>query len=345
MKKVEAISDIQLLASIVVRLLTKEHQVEQCPNLADYTVREYPNRFNGSSDIHVAVKVGRGVSFDVTQHWPQDDDRNMSTIMEAATEIADNVATVHEQAIEIMEMCKEVHAATSREIRKAERRGIDYRLLSAQPIALRDRVRDGFAVRVVYERLSEYLRMEPITFDASYGEEVSEEFAKHLDEQIDRSITRRDLDAIGATGRIDSVLVNALRKADYNIPHILQRLAAEDNWLLEIGERGRDRTTSTRDSSDQKTFTLHWKNGAVYGQVLMGEDTSWHEGKLSFKNTPISLQGVEGRRLAEVVGQDEFGDIRIRSSHGQKGDWGRLDCEGELLYFNADTGRLWKTAA
>lgn len=345
MKKVEAITDVQVLEVMVTLLLRKEYSIDEAPTPSDYTVELFPERFNQSSDVHVNVKVGRGVTFDITQHWPSDDHRDMAAVTAAATEIADNIATIHEQREEIMDMCREVRSATRRQIAKAKRQGLDYRFVAAYPVSLWDSVRDGFAVHVVYERLSEYLRMEPVAFDASYAAEVVESFDEVQEQQLNRAIMRYNLDAIGATGRIDSVLVNALREAGHNVPHVLQRLAAEDSWIVDIGKSGEDRRTFTWGDGDQKSFTLHWRLGTVYGQVTMGENASWHEGKLSFKKTPVSLKGVVGKRLADVVGHDMFGDIRIRSSHGEKGKWGWLTCDNDLLYFNAETGRLWGEAA
>lgn len=342
MKKVEAITDLQLLEAIVTRLLRQEHLVDEVPSPADYTVELVPQRYNGSSDIRVAVKIGPGVAYDVTQYWPNEDHRDMAAITDAATEIADNVAAIHEQRGDILDMCREVRATTRREIAKAKRKGLDYRFVSAKPFSVWESVRDGFAVKVVYERLSEYLRMETVAFDASYAEEVVESFSEAYDEQISRAMTRHNLDAIGATGRIDSVLVNALHEAGHNIPQILQRLAAEPSRILDVGDFEKQRG---RDGGDQRTFTLHWRHGTVYGQVAMDGNASWHEGKLSFKETPVLLKGVVGKRLADVVGNNAFGDIRIRSSHGEKGKWGWLTCENDLLYFNSETGRLWSAAA
>jgi hypothetical protein len=300
-------------------------------------------RFNKSTDIRVPVRLGRGISIGVKQHWWVEAKRDLADLAETATEFAANIATAHEMRDEIVEMTREVRAAVSREIAKATRRGLPYRLLSADPAAAYDDLRSGAIVEVVFERLSEHLRPGKATFSAGCAEDVAQAFAHDREPQEFRVMCRADLNAAGATGRIDSVVVNAMRDAGHDVAEVLKELATNDDRTLVVGTRPNAGPSFLSDpcESHGNRFRLHWNDGDVFGQVTLAGGVSWHEGWLNFQDAPVSLAKVEGRRVRDIVDNPIFGEIRVVSGSGKKGGTVSLYCTSELLNFDGESGRLW----
>lgn len=323
--------DVQLLAMMVAKVLRTEHHIDTVPTPGDYKVLEADTRFNGSTDIQVAIALERGLTFSVKQHWWGDDDRDIQAILDAATEMAENIASVHELRREIIDMTFDVRAAATREIVKAKRRGLPYRLISTMPYSIRDSVRDGIAVTVMFQSLSEAVRLEHARFDADCAADVVKAFEGCHEEQQQRNTRRAQLDAAGATGRIDSVVVNAMQEAGHDLAEVLQLLADSDDWIVDIGERG----------DEKRMFRLHWDKGDVYAPITIGDGVSWHKGQLTFQKAPGGLTRAAGRRVRDIVDNPILGDIRVTSGSGKEGESCSLRCTQDLLHFDADTGRLW----
>jgi hypothetical protein len=329
--KVTAISDLQVVAAMVTKVLRDQHGIDEAPAPGDYRVAEGDTRLNGSTDILVGIKLARGLAIDVGQLWWTESDRTVEALVEAATEIAEDIALVHNQHQEIIEMATEVRAAITREIAKAKRRGLPYSLVSATPNAVYDRVGEGIIIDFVFQQLSESLRPEQAKFRAACAADVVAAFDGCREVQEQRLSRRAQLIAAGATGRIDSVVVNAMQDAGHNMAEVLKLLVTADDGIVDIGEG----------DGDMRLFRLHWNNGDVYAHITLGDGASWHEGRLTFQKAPVSPDNAKGRRVRDIVDNPIFGDVRVRSGSGKKGKSMALFCTQDLLHFDADTGRLW----
>ena len=325
-------SDVQLVAAMVAKILRDDHQLEEAPAPEDYNVVVDNVRINGSNDIRVAIKLDRGLAIDLKQHWWGDHDRDIATLVDAATAIAEEIAALRDMRQDIIAMTTEVRSAATREIAKARRRGLPYRLVSTTPCAIYVKPSEGVTVTVVVELLSESLKPERAMFDADGAADVVQVFADDREVQEKRLARRTALDAVGANGRIDSVVVNAMREAGHDVAEVLKLLATTDDRVVDVGDR----------AGDKKVFLLHWNSGDVHARLTLDDGTSWKEDTLYFKCTPIELDAAKGRRLRDVMDNPIFGyNIRIQSTFGKKGGYGSLWCAPDLLYFNADTGKLW----
>ena len=324
-------SDVQLVAAMVAKILRDDHQLE-APAVEDYGVVVDNVRINGSSDIRVGIKLDRGLAIDVQQHWWGDNDRDIAALVDAATEIAEEIAALRDMREDIIAMTTEVRSAATREIAKARRRGLPYRLVSTTPCAIYAKPSEGVTVNVVVELLSESLKPGRAMFDADCAADVDEVFGDDREVQEKRLARRTALDAVGATGRIDSVVVNAIREAGHDVAEVLKLLATTNDRVVDVGDR----------AGDKKVFLLHWNSGDVNARITLGDGVSWKEDTLYFQCTPIPLGRAKGRRLRDVVDNPIFGDnIRICSTFGKKGGYGSLWCTPDLLHFDADSGRLW----
>lgn len=324
--------DLQIVAAMVAKVLRDDHQIDEAPAPAEYLVMEDNIRINGSTDIRVGIKIDRVLAIDVNQHWWGEHDRDLAALVEAATEIAQEIAAVQDMRQDIVAMATEVRSAATREIANARRRGLPYRLVSTTPCAIYDKPSEGVTVNVVFEHLSESLRPERAMFGADSAADVAEAFDDDRKVQEERLWCRTSLDAAGATGRIDSVVVNAMREAGHDMAEVLKLLATAEDRSVDVGGR----------FGDKRIFRLHWNSGDVHAQVTLGDGASWHEGTLSFQRTPIALDRAKGRRLRDLVDNPIFGDnILVRSTYGKKGGHGCLRCTSDLLHFDAESGRLW----
>jgi len=330
-KEVTAISDIQVVAAMVAKVLRHEHDIDEGPAPEDYRVAQQDVRFNGSTDILVGIKIDRTLSIDIRHHWWGEHDHRLDTLVAAAGEIAEDIALVHDRRQDIIDMATEVRAAVTREIAKAKRRGLPYRLVSVTPNPVYDRVEEGIIIDVVFQRLSESLRPESASFGAECAADVATAFEGCREVQEQRLSRRADLIAAGATGRIDSVVVNAMQEAGHNMAEVLKLLVTTDDCIVDVGER----------DDDMRMFRLHWNDGDVYAQITLGDGASWHEGRLTFQNAPVSPENARGRRVRDIVDNAILGDVRVRSGSGEEGKFVALFCTRDLLHFDADTGRLW----
>ncbi|MET3761881.1 hypothetical protein [Sphingomonas sp. UYEF23] len=195
-------TELSLLALMVARQLKTEHGIDEAPHVADYEIQMASVRPNGSTDVRVEIPLARGIAIDVKQHWWVNDGKDLTELVEAATEIAAKVASVNDVREEIVDMTRSVRAAASREIARARRRGLRYRLVSCKPETVYSTVDEGVSVRVVCEHLSEYLRPEQVEFMAGCVDDVIREFEANREEQAKRTIRRYHLDEVGGTGEL-----------------------------------------------------------------------------------------------------------------------------------------------
>lgn len=324
-------ADIKLLAMMVAKILDEDHGIENAPKPSEYRLDEKV-RFNGSTDILLAIQIDKRTQMTVRQHW-WIEERDLEQLTSAASELAENISEVHALREEMAETTAEVRAAAIREFSKARRRGLPYRLLWARPETHYDRVSDGYSISVGIEIYSKAAKLTVSSFYASSREEVVEAISAMEEEQAHLSNVRFNLDWVGATGSIDSVVVSALREAGHDVADALRQLGETEDWLVDLGKRG---------DPDDKFFCLYWKAGVVYAHLTRSNGAQWREGHLTFNESPISFARKDGKLLRDVIPDKVFGDsVRIRRASGKKGGYASAWCSQDLLHFDAETGELW----
>ena len=325
-------SDVQLLALMVAKILRDGHGIATAPKASEYKVGD-EIRSNGSTDIILDVRINKRTKMKVRQHWWSDSDRDLEELTKAAAELAESISAIQAQRDEISGRTDEVRAAAIGEFAKARRRGLPYRLLWAEPEAIYDSVLSGYSISVGVQTYSTAAKLKVSSFHADCEEEVSEIIKGWEEEQSLLAMIRSNLDFVGATGSIDSVVVNALREAGHDVARALQLLSEGEDWFLDIGERG---------DADDRYFCLYWNHGTVYARIRLSNGGHWSEGNLTFNQSPMSLAGKNGKLLRDVVPEPVFGDdVRIRTAHGKKGGRASIWCDQQRLHFNAETGALW----
>lgn len=328
----ENMGDLQLLAALVAKRLRQDYGVDAVPAACDYRLADSKTFFQAGKEVQVDVHLGRGlkvVVYDVW--WHTDKPAELDSLLRNSSDIADKVAETMQDADAIRAMVSEVSAAAKREIAKARRRGLPYLLTSITLPPLEAGRHDQTVVRVEHLAYGRSLQLEPFEFCAESAEDVMHAFAGIAEEQARNKDNRDWLDHIGATGRIDSVVVAALGEAGLDLPEVLVALRDAKEWIVGL------------DAPGGKRFTLHWDEGAVRGQIQLGDGVSWHQGRLSLGRAARTLKKLPKESPLNQLFQHPFLEDRIRiwGDYKTKGEHLLIHCSEAMLNFDADSGRLW----
>lgn len=329
MKEERANDDLLIVRLMTGKLLRQEHGFEDAPQAADYRLIE-ERGFSKGRELAVDVRLAPRLTVDVGHTWRQGGDMGLSTLADTAEWLADSIARLHVGREEVAAMLSEVRAAVRREVVKARRCGLQYRV-----VAMRARgphqLGDGTtAVEVAIERLGESLRPQVTLFEGIEAREVIERFGIWDEDQTNRAVYRSLLDRHNSTGMIDGVVVNALREAGHDVGQVLRRLDTEQDWIVDVGDRAGSH------------FRLYWKEGHVCSHLRFDENASWREGMLTFRSMPAGMAHVRGKRLQDVALFPPLtANPVIQSTFGDKGSSEWLACKSDMLHFDAASGHLW----
>lgn len=330
-KTTESDHDLQLLAALVARHLRREHESAPPPPAWAYRLEPSGQWVPGRMDVVLPVPVGRETAVRLVGSWHSDEFRDIEDLTGTAEQFAERISGLHASAGTNRSMLSQVRATVRREMAKANRRGLSYRLVDLAPgdIEVDDPSLD-FHVRITLEMIGGTPQPEIMGFDACCAEDVTEIFAGLLEGQTSLARTWARMADAGATGAIDALVLADLTEAGVEIPVLLKQLHASPEWAIDI----------VTPAGEEKV--LYWKDGIVEGHVTIGEG-SWNQGTVNLRNAPAALAGpVVGRPLAEVLPHHLLDDsIRIRRSHGRPGGTATLWCERRLSTFNAHTGQIW----
>ncbi len=322
--------DLQLLALLVGKRLRQEHCIHDVSGVGGYRIAPSRAYVQAGEEVQVDVSLGRGLEVTVYDVW-WEDEPDLDSLCRNAEDLSGTIASVLRDAKAIAEMVGEVTAAARKEIAKARRRGLPYRLTSVTLPQMAAGGDDHVVVRVEHLALGRSLQLEPFELHAESADEVAAAFAGIADEQGRQVYRRASLDRIGATGTIDAVVVAAIGAAGLDLPHVLATLRDSESWSVDL------------DVAEGERLTLHWDDGTVRGHIPLGEGVSWHKGRLLFGKAERTLRklpkGSPIRQLFEHPFLDER--IRIRGDYKTDGAHLSVNCDEAMLNFDADSGRLW----
>lgn len=323
--------DLHLFALLVAKRLRHEHQLESAPAPGDYRIADSKVFSQIGKEVQVEVDLGRGLKVMVYDAWWQEDEAGLDFLIRCANGTADKISETVGQAEGTRQMIAEVRGAARKEVAKARRRGLAYTMMSVSLPPLQAGGHDQTVARVQHLALGRSLQLEPFAFHAECAEDVVSAFARLADEQSRRSASRAWLDHKGATGTIDSVVVAALAAAGLDLPHVLTTMRDADEWIVDF------------DGGDGERLTLFWEEGAVRARIKLGEEVMWHKGKLCFGKSARSLKRLPSGSPVSRLFEHPFLEERIRidGSYETEGEHLSVYCKGEMLNFDADSGRLW----
>lgn len=322
--------DLRLLALLVDRQLRQNGLAG--PEADHYSIVPNDLQHGGKTDVRVAVDLGRGLVVELDRRWCDDDHRDFTDLVRIAEAFAQYAEDLHANAATYRRTIAKVNAAAKAEVAKGVRKGLPYRLLEVTPARLEAYSPGDFEVAVSLEMAGRTPRPEIILFAACCAEDVKDFFAANLEEQSARATVRETLARVGATGLIDPVLVAALKREGVDMPSLLRRLRDCGEWIVDIDtDHGRGR------------ISPYWKDGVVEAHLSIAEGVRWGEGMVTFQDAPATLTTKsKGRPLSDVVPSDLLDDsVRIRTSRDRARGFAIINCERQLLHFDAESGAIW----
>lgn len=162
------------------------------------------------------------------------------------------------------------------EIAKGRRKGIPYRLISAELGRIDAGNTELPYADIRIERLSASLVPEAISLKVDSVEEALEFFAGMKDSQGARRLRQTVLEAAGADGEIDTVALRAMQLRGCDIPDVLTRLPYAEGGILDV---------KFQDGSD-RGVVLFWRDGIVHANFRLEEQVHWRNGTVSFDEMP-----------------------------------------------------------
>ena len=322
--------DLRLLALLVANRLRQEHLIEDVPATGAYRIADSKFYLQAGKEVRVDVDLGEGLTITIYHVW-WGDTPDLEQLMDSAEQIADKIAESLQDCEETRAMIAEVASVARREIAKARRRGLPYKLMSVTLPPLAAGCDDQSVARVEHLALGRSLQLERFAVHAECGNDVALAFESIADEQAQHVHRRARLDEIGATGTIDSVVVAAIGAAGLDLPHVLTTMRDADDPVVDF------------DVADGTCLTLHWDAGAVRAHIDLGEGVNWHKGKLWFGRAEQSLKPLSKGSALNKLYEHPFLSDRIRILKDYSPDRGSLfvSCNEAMLNFDADSGRLW----
>ena len=327
--------NLELLALTVERLV-RERGIDRAPARADYLIASVGRYGEGRPDVQVDFDLGRGLAVRLDDRWldPFDDEARLTDV---AKDLAMTIQAVLASANEIRATVRELRAAAKREVAKATRRGLPWRLIDVQPSAVdASEPFDGPSATIRMEVAGCTPVPAPFALDVCRVADLLSELDAMWQEQDDLARQWRALAAAGAVGAIDAVLHADLMAAGHDVPTLLRRMAtaAREDFAVSL------------DLAGHQPRVIHWTNGVIHGAVELGGGATFHNGQLSYAAAPAWVGGrLRGRPLASFVDHPAIRPgVVIVSAHGGPCGYGRLTCTAPVLLFDA-TGRTWEADA
>lgn len=253
----------------------------------------------GRPDVRLTMALAPTLEAAVDNCWT-DRDAPLSMLVDSVAELVETAERIFDDRQCTIDMLKAVRSALSREVAKARRRGLPYRMVDVSLTPSAAGSDDLPAVITGLEIIGPLLNAERIEFVAESEEDVTRAFADMREEQERRLALRDKLTHSGADVFMDSVTLAALEDAGITAAEALTALRASDIPIVDLDVRhGR--------------MVLYVRDSVVTGNVPLGDGMRWQEGRLTVpKARGLSLAGVKGKPLSRILAHDYFNDeLRI----------------------------------
>lgn len=246
-------------------------------------------------DIRLTVALAPGLEAAVDHRW-QGQDASLSELVDGVGELVDAVERIFDDRDCTVEMLREVRAKLSREVSKARRRGLPYRTLDVSLTPSEAGSDDLPAALVGIEIIGPLLAAERFAFDAETADDVVRVFADLREKQERLLQLREQLARLGADVAIDSVTLAALKDAGVAPAQAVADLRDSGINIIDIETR-------------HGQLVLYVRDGVVTGNVPLGEEMRWQEGRLTTpKARGVSAEHAKGKALNRLVPHAYLGD-------------------------------------
>lgn len=284
-------------------------------------------------NLEVRFNIMQGMPAVVTDWGWRHDRDDAADHCRRAKEIASSIGLLWRERKEIKVAVAHVTTAVRREIARAKRRHIQYRLVSAAICPVEAGNTKFPYVHVRLERLSASLLPEIVQLEVDDAAQVKESFANMLESQEVRRARQIILQDAGADGEIDAVALRIMQLNGCDVPAILASLPHAECEILDVD----------LPETAGRPMVLFWKDGIVHANVGLSETVQWSEGRVSFKEVPKRFPArPHGRLLSDFVKHEALpGHLQIHSGY-RSGTSASAGVLVPMARFNSATGQAWR---
>lgn len=189
------------------------------------------------------------------------------------------------------EIIAEVKVTAKREIAKARRRGLAWKLLDIKPSTVEAGSTSLPSAEVTIEMLNAALVPHPYSVVTQYSDDVLSDLTgeRLVANQTLRSVRKDWFDGVGAAGAIDAVALAVLRSSGQDVPAVIGRMRAnDDGFVLQCGDL---------------RLILRWEDGLIKPIFAINDQISYQDSGLSMRGPekPTSTRGLCGKPASAVV--------------------------------------------
>lgn len=246
-------------------------------------------------DVLLTIALAPGVEASFVNVWCGAD-ASASLFLDDVVELVDAAERIFSDRSATIEMLKGVRSTLTKEVSKARRRGLPCRTTDVQLTTIDSHHDDLPSVKIGIEVIGPMLDLSRVEFDAESVDDVSQVFASMRERQEERLMARNSLASLGADVFIDPVTLAALEDAGVDPAEAIADLQESDIKIVDIDVKyGR--------------MVFYVSNGVITGNVPLGEDMRWTDGRLEIPKTRgLSLKGIKGEPLNRILAHDYFRD-------------------------------------
>lgn len=279
----------------------------------------------GRPDVHLTIAVAASLEAIIVQRW-YDRDATPSVLAEEVGKLVNCAERIFGDSENTIAMVREVRAALSREVSKARRRGLSYRTVDIYLTPVEAEMDDLPAVAIGLEALGPLLTALRVRFDAESADDVVQNFAEMRGKQEARHQMKERLAQTGGDVLIDAVTLKALMDSSIDPAQAIASLQEGRNFRVDV-KHGR--------------MVLYVRDGVVTGNVPLGDEMFWQEGKLTVpKERGLSIANAEGNPLSLLVQHEYLGSELIVAHVSEIGNRVSLSALSTPLALNLGQRKL-----
>lgn len=278
--------DVQLAKILIARKL-KDLGIDMAPEKIVATSKSETGR-----DTRIRFRYPAGkVRVTVQSVVSDSDELKFGDIVEMVEEQASSYQRVLDHHDVTEEIIAEAKVAAKREIAKAKRRGLAWKLLDIQPSTVEAGSNFLPSAEVTIEMLSAGLVPNRYSVVAQYSDDVVSDLTDErvgLNQTV-RSVRKKWFDGVGAGGAIDAVVLTVLRSRGQDVPAVIRRMReSEHGFVLRCGDL---------------PLNLHWSDGLIKASFGITDDISYADSSLTLRGPEklTSMRGLNGKPASAVV--------------------------------------------
>lgn len=278
--------DVQLAKLLIARKL-KDDGIDMAPEKIAATSKSETGR-----DTRIRFRYPAANSRIIVQSVVSDSvELTFADILEIVEEQTFSYQSMLDYHDVTEEIIAEVKVTAKREIAKAKRRGLAWKLLDIQPPTVEAGSTSLPSAEVTIEMLNAALVPNPYCVVTQYSDDVISDLTDErlVANQTLRSVRKNWFDGVGAAGAIDAVALAVLRSGGQDVPAVIRRMRESDNgFVVWCGDL---------------PLSLRWADGLIKANFGITKEISYANSSLTLRGPEKlgSMHGLSGKPASVVV--------------------------------------------